>query len=383
MMKNIHMIHLEDLLFTEGLEGAQRILQYLTSIHSQLIDPHVSELTFSAKWDGAPSLIVGTDPADGRFFVAKKSVFNNTPIVYKTHEDIDVATLPESLSKIFHLALHHLHTIEMPWTAMQGDLLFTHDTLTSVMIEGREYLLFQPNTLAYAVPANSALAADIRTAQIGIVWHTTYHGTTLSNLIATFNRAILPVITSPATVWQIDATFENRTSLTDTESYTLAKSMTSILSALQAVSFNGLDSILQNPRALAMILKGNNSMVKRGIWLDKPGAMGHEILRFSKERLTTPAGKLALAFITAYGSKNFAACYRFVRAVTQAKRLIIKHFDRHSLMKIFVQTKNGYHEAKPEGYVLSDVSDRVVKLVDRLTFSTQNFNPDIIKGWQR
>ena len=33
----------------------------------------------TVKWDGAPAIFAGIDPSDGKFFVAKKSVFNVRP----------------------------------------------------------------------------------------------------------------------------------------------------------------------------------------------------------------------------------------------------------------------------------------------------------------
>ena len=44
----------------------------------------------SVKWDGAPAIIAGTDPADGKFFVGTKGVFGKRePKLNKTPEDID------------------------------------------------------------------------------------------------------------------------------------------------------------------------------------------------------------------------------------------------------------------------------------------------------
>ena len=43
----------------------------------------------TVKWDGAPAIFAGIDPDDGKFFVAKKSVFNVNPKLYKSNEEID------------------------------------------------------------------------------------------------------------------------------------------------------------------------------------------------------------------------------------------------------------------------------------------------------
>ena len=35
-----------------------------------------SSINMTVKWDGATAIFAGIDPSDGKFFVAKKSVFN-------------------------------------------------------------------------------------------------------------------------------------------------------------------------------------------------------------------------------------------------------------------------------------------------------------------
>ena len=48
-----------------------------------------SSVNMTVKWDGAPAIFAGIDPDDGKFFVAKKSVFNVNPKLYKSNEEID------------------------------------------------------------------------------------------------------------------------------------------------------------------------------------------------------------------------------------------------------------------------------------------------------
>ena len=65
--------------------------------------------------------------------------------------------------------------------------------------------------------------------------------------------------------------------------------------------------------------------------------------------------------------------------------LILVLDDIRSLNNIgtFLKTKKGYIATNPEGFVAIDhANGGAVKLVDRLEFSTNNFNPNIIKGWE-
>ena len=57
-----------------------------------------SSINMTVKWDGRSAIFAGVDPSDGKFFVAKKSVFNKTPLLYKTRKEInDDPKLPQAL----------------------------------------------------------------------------------------------------------------------------------------------------------------------------------------------------------------------------------------------------------------------------------------------
>ena len=68
--------------------------------------------------------------------------------------------------------------------------------------------------------------------------------------------------------------------------------------------------------------------------------------------------------------------------VVDAKLFIINKLKTVSQIDTFVKTKSGFKVTGPEGFVAIDrMEGGAVKLVDRLEFSTNNFSPDIIKGW--
>ena len=50
----------------------------------------------------------------------------------------------------------------------------------------------------------------------------------------------------------------------------------------------------------------------------------------------------------------------------------------------FVLTNNGFKTTGQEGFVAIDkLGGDAVKIVDRLEFSYNNFNPSILKGWNK
>ena len=133
----------------------------------------------------APAIFAGVDPSDGKFFVAKKSVFNKTPLLYKTRKEInDDPKLPQAL-KPFLIALEEFGKLGIKGV-LQGDLMFTSSSLETEMIDGQRFTTFQPNTIVYAVPRYSDLDRQIRSAKIGVVWHTTYSGANFGKNVGVF-----------------------------------------------------------------------------------------------------------------------------------------------------------------------------------------------------
>ena len=62
----------------------------------------------SVKWDGAPAIVFGTNPANGKFFVGTKSVFNKRQVkINYTNEDID-QNHTGRVADILRLCLYHL-----------------------------------------------------------------------------------------------------------------------------------------------------------------------------------------------------------------------------------------------------------------------------------
>src|SRR6056300_929840 len=98
--KNTHMTHVEDLVFDEGVDGARKAILFLSDLKNMLAGHSTSKVTATVKWDGAPAVFCGIDPRDKKFFVAKKGVFNASPKVYKTPQDIDADASGDLAAKL-------------------------------------------------------------------------------------------------------------------------------------------------------------------------------------------------------------------------------------------------------------------------------------------
>src|SRR6056300_1400063 len=161
--KNTNMTHIEDKVLYGGVKGTREAILALRSLRDALGGVHDGNV--SVKWDGAPAIFAGTDPSDGRFFVAKKGIFNKSPKVYKTPKDVDADTSGDLADKL-KLALEHLPALGIKGV-IQGDFLFSRDDVKTQKIKGQSYVTLHPNTIVYAVPAGTSAAKEIKAATIG------------------------------------------------------------------------------------------------------------------------------------------------------------------------------------------------------------------------
>ena len=107
--KNTHMTHIEDKVLYGGVKGTREAILALRAMRDMVKGEHDGNV--SLKWDGAPAIFAGTDPSDGRFFVAKKGIFNKSPKVYKSDADVDADTSGDLADKL-KLALRRYQKVK-------------------------------------------------------------------------------------------------------------------------------------------------------------------------------------------------------------------------------------------------------------------------------
>ena len=139
--KNLHLEHIEDEIINFGVDGGRAAINFIRSLRDMLAGSSRSSVNMTVKWDGAPAIFAGTDPSDGKFFVAKKSVFNATPKLYKTNEEID-EDLKGTLNSKFKVALAEFPKLGIKGV-LQGDLMFTDDVSTKKLTELNTLLFSQ------------------------------------------------------------------------------------------------------------------------------------------------------------------------------------------------------------------------------------------------
>ena len=396
--KNTHMEHLEDNVLNGGVNGARQSINFLRQLRDALSGDASTAVNATVKWDGAPAIFVGNDPSDGKFFVAKKGIFNKNPKVYKTKADVDADTSGDLADKL-NMALTMLSGMKIDGV-VQGDFLFSSSDLKSQNIDGETYVVFHPNTIAYAVPKKSALGRKILNSKMGVVWHTMYKGNSFETMKASFGADVNKFGNIPG-VWQIDAGYEDvsgSATMTKAETTEVTKHLALAGRTFNKIKAANLNFIADNDELLARMKVYHNSRIREG--QEIKNALAHAkgmvqyMMAYEKKELDkrkTERGKNGFRtkfepikkFIANTPIQQIAAIYELQMHLVHTKKLIIDKMNRASKLKTFLKTRKGFTITGEEGYVAIDkLSGNAVKLVDRLEFSYANFSSDIIKGWQ-
>ena len=394
--KNTHMTHIEDKVLYGGVNGTREAILALRSLRDMVGGVHDGRV--SVKWDGAPAVFAGIDPRDGKFFVAKKGIFNKSPKVYKTDADIDADTSGDLNTKM-KLALEHLPSLGIRGV-VQGDFLFSSRDVKTKKIKGKSYITFHPNTIVYAIPSGTQMAREVKSAKIGIVWHTTYKGRSFETMRASYGVDVSR-FRKTRNVWSQDAM------LRDMTGYTMSKTDTEEVNGhlsnagriFNQISSTTLRELEDNQDLAKTIETYNNTFVRKGQVVQNTRSHVAGLIRFIENRYkkeidsrkteagkATQRGKLAevLKFFSDENKDNLQKMFDLQKAIILAKLKIINILNKLNNYDTFLKTRNGYRTTDQEGYVAIDqLGGDAVKIVDRMEFSFANFSPDIIKGWDK
>jgi len=394
--KNTHMTHLEDAVIHGGVDGTRQAIMGLRGLRDMLQGTHKGGL--SVKWDGAPAVFAGIDPGDKQFFVAKKGIFNKNPMVYKTKADVDADTSGELNAKL-NEALLYLPQLGIK-NVIQGDFLYSKSDIKTKKIDGQDYVTFHPNTIVYAVPVGSDMAKDILKSKIGIVWHTSYTGTTFESMKAKFGADVSKLKKSKD-VWSQDAMLKDITqaTLSAADTNTVNEKLSAIGSLFNKISSGVLKELGSNPALSQQIETFNNSFVRSGEIVKDTKKHTEALVKyihdkFQKEidKRKTEKGKGSqaakrdefLKFFSVDNKKNLKLIFDLQQLIVEAKLILIAKLNELNDINTFVKTSKGYKVTGQEGYVAIDtLTGGALKVVDRMEFSYNNFSPEILKGWQK
>lgn len=388
---NKHLTHLEENILELGSEGIKVTLRMLKSVGEKLEGGEGYDTSLTLKWDGAPAVFCGEHPETKQFFVGTKSIFNKVPKINYTDADIDEnhGHAPVLADKL-KVALKHLKPLGIK-TILQGDMMFSSGDVKSKTINGQKYSVFQPNTIAYAIPAGSDLDKEISSAKLGIVFHTTYSGSQLESMSASFGANINSLKKSK-NVWVRDAAIpgiSDNALWTARETNAYNTKIKKIEGLVKKLNLKFLDGLAKSSQMKLLVQTHVNARIRVGQritnpkahmkdfynWLDTRAQKEIDKVKTQKSKDMKSANHQELVKKLKRAERDFILLYTIQSAMIDAKEMLVTQLEKIEGMATFIKKADGYEVTTPEGFVMIDVlTGGAVKLVDRLTFSRNNFN---------
>tara|TARA_B100001057_G_scaffold499892_1_gene612366 strand:- start:587 stop:1777 length:1191 start_codon:yes stop_codon:yes gene_type:complete len=388
-----HLEHLEDEMLNYGVDGCIASVNFLKELRKMLGCDNSTGF-MQTKWDGAPSVICGTDPLNGMFFVGTKSVFAKTPKICYSDVDVDLYYEGDLAEKLKY-SLKYFSTLGIKGI-VQGDLLFTTDVKRETVNEEKLFT-FTPNTITYAIPVDHPIGVATGKAKIGVVFHTHYRGTDFQTMQAIAGAKVKGSIE----VLSIDNdTPMDRVGLNHEEEMLFDKYVSNI-EKMCAASGDFLDELTTLSgtagdakwHVSSYLKQFFNDQIKKSLTITNPTKSLEDLTNFyhSKvkplaDKIKTPKTQVAKKKLI-YDSENylmnnadkFKSMLNLYKEIQEIKQFVIDKLDNLETFKTFVQTDMGYKVTGPEGYVLHKDGD-MIKFVNRLEFSYNNFT--LAKKWR-
>jgi len=390
--KNTHMEHVEEEALNRGKEGAEYAINQMMLFADMLKGRTNKKLRVSVKWDGAPAIICGVDPESKKFFVGTKGVFNASPKLGTSHEEIDRLYGESGAVSKLHLAYDYLSKLGITGV-LQGDFMFDDSSKREEEIDGEKMYTFKPQLITYAVPVDSDIGKRIGSAKFGIVFHTNYEGNTLADATANYDVNVSNLKRSND-VWFDDAFFKDVSGsvlMTKDETAQVKKDLADAMGAYKAVPNAVWEAMKSNDDFIKNFKIWINTNIRQGKLAGDPGEFLNGFIDWYKERIEGEIAKLKnqdpekpavknrlqkiennMNFINT-NRKGLSGIIIFMTEITNLKKIFITKLNNIESIAHFYKTADGYEAGSPEGYVAIDHTGGAVKIVDRLEFSRRNF----------
>ena len=374
-MKNTHLEHLEDDILNSGAVGGFNVVSVLRSFGNMLTGTK-SDLSVTTKWDGAPAIICGTDPVTGKFFVGTKSVFNKiTPKVCYDNVDVDRFYESEVLRSKLKDCLKYLSQLNIKGI-VQGDLLFSSGDKRYASIGGHRVITFNPNAITYAVSCQSSQGIAVERANIGIVFHTVYQGSSIQDCKAVYKA---PLFVGTEDIFIPNANFNDAKGISRFNNSQKIKYIATINRAegslkrasrfLDIMQSHGQSRFLM-PTLFKQFF---NNQIRTGKSILNTRRTVAQFAKFYSDRLdaemnakTSAKGKErykqmkaeGLNFIARYQNEIYFTFASYI-SIRDAKRMVITQLNKVGQIRTYI----GNTPTNPEGYVVS-TNNYAMKFVD-------------------
>lgn len=409
LTEDTHSLHMEDSIL-KGKAYISRMLGFYNQVFDTLtgsIDKEKPGIT--VKIDGAPAITMYTKfPGLKGPGVSTKSIFNATPKVYTTDEEIEADDRSPELKAKLKAALKLAKAKIIPAGEIwQGDLLFTKGDIKNYTDDnGQKYIYFKPNTLVYALPVGSDGAKKALASDIGIVFHTRYKGSSVQTVKQSNDASTDELNGIPEWAFVLDARLPNLSgvqTLSDKEASDIEDSLYDLHSLCsEIVNDADYDLLVNNTDFINFyVMTLQNNKVDKSELID-PETFVDELHKWvtgkmrkeyqGLEKLKTKAGRDKKRISLDDKSKdlhtiietNEPLLHKIAEALyiaADVKNQFITKLNSVNKWVNKVETTFGMKDTNGEGFMVSDVDGNFVKLVDRSAFSYFNRSPDVIKGF--
>ena len=385
---NKHSTHIEENFLVNGKQGLADTVEGLQYIIDTI---GTGKPDVSTKIDGAPAVFFGWSK-DG-FFVSTKSIFNKTPKINYSNDDIN-NNHEGGLAETLKFALELLRDITpKDGSVYQGDILFTKSSLKSISVDGKACYAWHPNTIVYTVEKDSDLGKAVSSASLGIAVHTRYtwqdsDPTTLSVNGFGVSKDIFKTSKDVFIIDTVSNLTNSKAAFTDKE----VKELEKILSSIKAYS-NKIKWADLNDDRVSHLMTFFNTYIRSGSQMPDPKKREDEFVAYITtkanneiEKKKTEKGKETTRkkFEDVLNFRGLTAIFEVFDLITKAKMIILNQLNKMKMYSNFVLTTNGdYIPTKDEGFVMVQTGSKGCKLVDRYEFSRNNFSKDIVAGFDK
>jgi len=248
------------------------------------------------------------------------------------------------------------------------------------------------------VPENTPFGKKIQRSKLGIVFHTTYKGSSFDKMKAKFGANVSKLRRSPS-VWFDDASYKDvsgNATMTIGETQQLQKIINQANGSLkQGKEMLNKIKTEKNTLSVGVQLKTYlNSFIRAATDLPSTKETATNFKSYYAEKtqkeidgVKTDKAKqkyqtiqdTGIKFIDDHNESIYMACATY-KSLQRAKKVIIDKLNKAKSIGTFKRDGNGLKATNPEGYVAVDKKGKAVKLVDRLEFSIQNFTA--AKNWE-
>jgi hypothetical protein len=363
-----HLEHVEDHVIHGGSEGFGHAFNTLNGVHEKLRGTD-NNTKVTMKYDGSPSVVFGTHPETGKFFVGSKSVFNKNPKLNFTPEDIEKnhGHAPGLVSKL-KAALEHLPKVHDGKGIYQADIMHAGD----VKHEGHR-VSYKTNTITYHHPADSEHAQKAVNSKIGVAIHTAYEGNKFEDMKV--KQGHVPELQDHADVHQLPIHHDlSKVSYTQADQSEYKKHLDNAVSEYKKMPKEGHAEVAKHDTPIKTYL---NATVRDGSTPSHDGFAKHYSTTM-KKKITAVKTEAAKARHTKTHDDTMSHV-KANKAHIEGAIAMQQHLQKaKGVLTNALNTNNTIgHEiagapTNPEGYVVHH-NDKPSKFVHRHEFSAANF----------